>query len=170
LETLLCFKNRLRKLEVDGLEKLEEINCYNNFKIMNKVGEGMPELSTIGCNNLKVLDIDLNGLKNLDFSHLPNLNCISVRQNCSKVSYGCSQLGKLTGIVVNRKKYVEPEIKETLILNSPHLALIDTKLSNVKEITNQGITYDFQNREPFLATLNNPDKFTIITNQTDETS
>jgi Leucine-rich repeat (LRR) protein len=174
LETLNCSKNKLNELDVGGLEKLEDLNCSSEFRIFEFVmadeisaaAEGMPELSTVGCNNLKVIDTDMNILipSSLDFAHLKNLEAISVRNNGYRAHF------RQNNPTIPYSLRMEPNDENILKLNSPHLTLVDTKNSNIGGITNQGMTYDFQNREPFLATLNNPDKFTIITNQTDETS
>ncbi|WNE40482.1 MAG: hypothetical protein GBAus27B_000549 [Mycoplasmataceae bacterium] len=157
-------------LDVSDLDKLSKVDCSGNVWGWTEFGnyraaERMEELNTEGCDNIQRLDIDLNMLDDLDFSHLNKLESISARQN---------NLVQVRQHIDNEKEQVSdfvidfPKFKKELILNSSYLTLIDVKLSDVKEIINKGIVWDPLNPQSFLATLNNPKQFRIIDNSTDE--
>ncbi|WNE40005.1 MAG: hypothetical protein GBAus27B_000072 [Mycoplasmataceae bacterium] len=178
LQSLLLFENNLESLDVSGIKNLVDVNIYaNGYYITKEIfckGQvlefhefhGIRNLQTEGCEKIESLDIDLNYIKNLNFSHLKNLNNISLRQNGEeRWSYLDEDENQRP---VRRISRVMSKVDQKLVLNSAHLKLIDTKFSNIKEIINKGIVWDPLNPQSFLATLNNPKQFRIIDNSTDE--
>ncbi|WNE40517.1 MAG: hypothetical protein GBAus27B_000584 [Mycoplasmataceae bacterium] len=155
LQEITVSNNKIESLEVKHLKNLKDLNISNNVgklrsldisnltSLSNLVASAsyLKEIISENCVNLESLDIDINDLNNLDFSHLTKLIKISVRQN-------------------NMLSTVRS--KKTLLLNSSHLEHINALASDVKEIINRGVIYNQFNPEPFLATLDNLDKFTII--------
>lgn len=67
LKTLQCTRNRLIKLICTNLTVLEDLNCSSNFRAIDLTAmghkvtlQGMALLNTKGCDNLRIVDTDLN--------------------------------------------------------------------------------------------------------------
>ena len=71
LTDLICFGNRLSKLDVTNLSRLTNLICYSN---------DISELDVSRLSNLATLGCTWNNISELDVSNLTNLTRLSLRQ------------------------------------------------------------------------------------------
>ncbi|WNE40613.1 MAG: hypothetical protein mread185_000070 [Mycoplasmataceae bacterium] len=125
LKDLFLSNNSIQSINVSHLKNLEDFRINKNFLYYSGLDvSGLANLWNLDCSetslreltlgdnpNLIILDADLNGIKNLDFPHLPQLAMLSLRNNSWKRG-----------------------VKTSLILRSPNLFFLDYHKSDVKEL------------------------------------
>ena len=91
LQTLICYNNIIRSIDVSMLDHLTELSCsYNDIhslklneslKYLDCFVNGLSELNVKGCTNLKKLECEMNMLTSLDLTNCNKLEYLSCEDN-----------------------------------------------------------------------------------------
>jgi len=111
LKELCCSGNQLTELDVGGCLQLTKLNCGANQLITLNLGDSLPELRDLGCNDNKLEKINLLSLnpeklvllriRDNNFS-AQNLSCFSRFTNLKRLLVGTSNEKKIERGVYNR--------------------------------------------------------------------